>query len=350
MVFEAMGISPMGSNSVPAVAEAKPEVARACGRLVVDLVRRDVRPRSFITRDSLENAVAATAASGGSTNAVLHLLALAHEAGVEFTIDDIERVSRATPLLADLKPGGRYVANDMYEAGGVGILVRRLIEGGFVHGEASTVTGRTLAQEAAAAREKPGQPVVHELADPIKPFGGLVILKGNLAPDGAVLKIAGHERTYHRGPARIFDREEDSFKAVEAGAIQPGDVIVIRYEGPRGGPGMREMLHVTAALNGSGIDHEVALLTDGRFSGGTHGLMVGHVAPEAAVGGPIAALREGDIVVIDVEARRLDVELDNGAIAQRLREWRAPAPRYTSGVMAKYAKLVGSAAAGATTL
>ena len=347
--FEALGISPMNGNGTPAMDPHKRDVARACGRLVVELVQRDIRPRSFITRASLENAVACVAASGGSTNAVLHLLAVAREADVPFTIDDIERVSRATPLIGDLKPGGRYVAPDMYAAGGMGILLRRLIEGGLAHGECPTVTGKTLAEECAAARETPGQPVVRDLATPIKPFGGLVILKGNLAPEGAVVKIAGYERTYHRGPARIFEREEDSFKAVEAGAVQPGDVVVIRYEGPRGGPGMREMLHVTAALNGTGIDEQVALLTDGRFSGGTHGLMVGHVAPEAAMGGPIAALREGDIVVIDIEKRRLDVELDDETIAARLAAWTPPAPRYTRGVMAKYAATVGSAAQGAVT-
>jgi dihydroxy-acid dehydratase len=347
--FEALGISPMGANTVPAMDPGKAEVARACGRLVVELVERDVRPRSFVTRESLENAVAVVAASGGSTNAVLHLLALAREADIAFTLDDIECVSRATPLLADLKPGGRFVASDMHQAGGVGILTRRLLEGGYLHGDCPTVTGRTLAQESARASEAPGQVVVRELDRPIKPFGGLVILKGNLAPEGAVLKIAGNERLYHRGPARVFDREEDAFAAVAAGDILPGDVVVIRYEGPRGGPGMREMLGVTAALNGAGLGESVALLTDGRFSGGTHGLMVGHVAPEAAVGGPIAALREGDVVVFDIDARRLDVELDAATIAQRLAGWTEPAPHYTRGVMAKYARLVGSAAQGAVT-
>jgi len=347
--FEAMGISPMGSNSVPALDARKPEVARACGRLVLDLIERDLRPRALVTRESLENAVAAVAASGGSTNAVLHLLALAREADVEFTIDDIERVSRATPLLADLKPGGRFVASDMHAAGGVGILTRRLLEGGHLHGDCPTVTGRTIGEESLRAPETPGQVVVRPLDRPLKPFGGLVILKGNLAPDGAVLKIAGHERTYHRGPARVFDCEEDAFAAVTGERIRPGDVVVIRYEGPRGGPGMREMLGVTAALNGAGLGESVALLTDGRFSGGTHGLMVGHVAPEAAVGGPIAALREGDVVVFDVEGRRLDVELDAAEIARRLAAWIEPAPRYTRGVMAKYARLVGSAALGAVT-
>ncbi len=347
--FEAMGISPLGANSVPALDARKPEVARACGRLILDLIARDVRARSFVTRASLENAVAAVAASGGSTNAVLHLLALAHEADVEFTIDDIERVSRATPLLADLKPGGRFVASDMHAAGGVGILTRRLLEAGALHADCPTVTGRTIGEESLGVRETPGQEVVRDLARPLKPFGGLVILRGNLAPDGAVLKIAGHERLYHRGPARVFDCEEDAFAAVTHGSIRAGDVIVIRYEGPRGGPGMREMLGVTAALNGAGLGESVALLTDGRFSGGTHGLMVGHVAPEAAAGGPIAALEEGDVVVFDIAARRLDVLVDATSIADRLAAWTPPPPRYTRGVMAKYARLVGSASNGAVT-
>ncbi len=347
--FEALGISPMGANSVPAQDPRKPEVARACGRLVMNLIARDVRPRSFLTREALENAVAVVAASGGSTNAVLHLLALAHEADVPFTIDDIERVSRATPLLADLKPGGRFVASDLHAAGGVGILTRRLLEGGHLHGDCPTVTGRTVGEESLRARETPGQLVVHDLDRPLKPFGGLVILKGNLAPEGAVLKVAGHERMHHHGPARVFDCEEDAFAAVTHGRIHAGDVVVIRYEGPRGGPGMREMLGVTAALNGAGLGQSVALLTDGRFSGGTHGLMVGHVAPEAAASGPIAALQEGDVVVFDVEARRLAVELEPAEIARRLAAWTPRAPRYARGVMAKYARLVGSASLGAVT-
>jgi dihydroxy-acid dehydratase len=312
-------------------------------------VHEDVKPRDIITRDALENAAAAVVASGGSTNAVLHLLAVAHDAGVTFTIDDMERISRATPLLADLKPGGRFVAVDLHKAGGVGLIFQQLLAAGAMHGECLTVSGRTIADEAARVAETPAQQVVRTHRAPLKPFGGLVILKGNLAPEGAVLKVAGHERTFHRGPARVFEREEDAFDAVAASRISAGDVIVVRNEGPRGGPGMREMLGVTAALAGAGLGPKVALLTDGRFSGATHGLMAGHVAPEAAVGGPIAALRDGDVVVIDVENRRIDVELTPAELADRMRTWSPPPSRYVSGVMAKYACLVGSAAAGAVT-
>jgi dihydroxy-acid dehydratase len=347
--FEAMGISPLGSGSVPALDPAKADVARACGKLVVELVERGLHPRDVITRAAIENAMALVAASGGSTNAVLHLLAVAHEANVPFTLDDIERISRQTPLLADLKPGGRFVAPDLHRAGGVALIARRLLEGGHLHADCTTVSGRTIRDDVALAVEQPEQEVVRPIDRPLKPTGGLVILRGTLAPDGAVLKIAGHERTYHRGPARVFDREEDAFAAVEQKRIQPGDVIVIRYEGPRGGPGMREMLGVTAALTGAGLGAQVALLTDGRFSGATHGLMAGHVAPEAALGGPIAALRDGDMIVFDVSARRLDVELDATTIAERMADWAAPASRYTNGVLAKYARLVGSAAQGAVT-
>ena len=347
--FEAMGISPLGSGSVPAVDACRETVARACGRLAVRLVQEDVKPRAIITRAALENAAAAVVASGGSTNAVLHLLAVAHEAEIDFDIDDIQRISAATPLLADLKPGGRYMATDLHRAGGVGLLLRRLLEAGRLHANAPTVTGRTIAEEAAGVQEAEGQDVVRPLSDPLKPAGGLVVLKGNLAPEGCVLKVAGHERHYHRGPARVFEREEDAFAAVNSGGIRAGDVLVIRYEGPRGGPGMREMLGVTAALNGAGLGDGVALLTDGRFSGATHGLMAGHVSPEAAVGGPIAAVREGDIIVFDVAARRLDLEVDDDIIAERCAGWQPPAPRYARGVFARYAATVGSAARGAVT-
>ncbi len=347
--FEVMGISPLGSGSVPAMAPEKTDVARACGRLVLDLVRADLRPSHVITRESLENAARAVVASGGSTNAVLHLLAVARETGVPFDIDDIESLSTGTPLLADLKPGGRFVATDLHRAGGVELIARRLLDGGLLYGDALTVTGRPLSEELADVCEAPRQQVVRTVDDPLKPAGGLVILKGNLAPDGCVLKVAGHERTYHRGPARVFECEEDAFAAVQAGEIREGDVVVIRYEGPRGGPGMREMLGVTAALVGAGLGDAVALLTDGRFSGATRGLMVGHVAPEAAAGGPIAVVEEGDIVVFHVEERRLDLDLPDLELADRLRAWTAPPPRYETGVMAKYARLVGSAAEGAVT-
>ena len=347
--FEAMGISPLGSGSVPALDPAKREVARACGRLVVKLVHDNVNTRSIITRRSIENAVAAVVASGGSTNAVLHLLAVARDADVEFTIDDIDRISRKTPLLADLKPGGRFTAVDLHRAGGVGLILQRLLQADLLDGAAQTVTGRTIGEEVACVSEAPSQQVVRPLEQPLKPFGGLVIMKGNLAPEGAVLKVAGHERMHHRGPARVFEREEDAFEAVSRGAIREGDVVVIRNEGPRGGPGMREMLGVTAALNGAGFGSSVALLTDGRFSGATHGLMAGHVAPEAAVGGPIAAVRDGDTITIDVANRTIDVDLTPAEIAARLRGWTPRPTAYQSGVMAKYAMLVGSASEGAIT-
>jgi dihydroxy-acid dehydratase len=347
--FEMMGISPMGSGSVPALDPNKEEVARECGRLVVRLVEQNVRPHDIITRQSLENAIACVAATGGSTNAVLHLLAVAREAGVPLAIEDFDRISEETPLLVDLKPSGRFTAPDFHHAGGVALLAQRLLSAGRLHGDSRTVTGSTLAEAAQRATETPGQEVVRAVAQPIKATGGLAILKGNLAPEGGVLKVAGHERMVHRGPARVFDREEDAFAAVQGGAIRSGDVIVIRYEGPKGGPGMREMLGVTAAIVGAGLGSEVALLTDGRFSGATHGLMVGHVAPEAAVGGPIAALRDGDPVVVDVEHRRLDVDLSDTEIHRRLDAWEPPAARYANGVMGKYARLVSSAAVGAVT-
>jgi dihydroxy-acid dehydratase len=348
-VMEFLGISPMGSNGIPATVAEKDEAAFNAGKLVMDLLRSDLRPSQILTRKSIENAIASVAATGGSTNAVLHLLAIAREAGVELTIDDFDRISARTPLIADLKPGGRFVANDLYRAGGIQLVSKRLVDAGLIHGDAMTVTGKTIAEAAGIARETPGQEVVRPMANPLKPTGGLVILKGNLAPEGCVVKVAGHERMMHRGPARVFDREEDAFKAVQAGKIKDNDVVVIRYEGPKGGPGMREMLGVTGALVGAGLGDSVALLTDGRFSGATHGLMAGHVAPEAAHGGPIAAVREGDSIVLDIKARRLDVEISEQEMKSRLSQWTPPQPRYKSGVMAKYAKLVSSASEGAVT-
>jgi len=347
--LEFLGISPMGSNGIPATVTEKDEAAFNAGKLVVELLRHDLRPAQILTRKALENAIASVAATGGSTNAVLHLLAIAHEAGVELSIDDFDRISARTPLIADLKPGGRFVANDLYKAGGIQLVAKRLIDAGLVHGDAMTVTGKTFAEAARIAQENPGQEVVRPLSNPLKPTGGLVILRGNLAPEGCVVKVAGHERMIHKGPARVFDREEDAFQAVQKGQIKPNDVLVIRYEGPKGGPGMREMLGVTAALVGAGLGDSVALLTDGRFSGATHGLMAGHVAPEAAHGGPIAAVRDGDTIAFDIKARRLDVEISPQELSSRLRQWTPPPPRYTTGVMAKYAKLVSSASLGAVT-
>jgi dihydroxy-acid dehydratase len=347
--FEAMGISPMGSAMVPAMNGGKADVAREVGRLAVQALSQDLRPREVITRESLENAIACVCASGGSTNGVLHLLAVAREAGVELEIDDFERISRATPLLADLKPGGSFVATDLYKAGGVGVIAKRLAEVGLLHGDAITVTGRTVGEEAQATEETPGQVVVRPAAEPLKPEGGLAILRGNLAPDGCVVKLAGTERLSQTGPARVFEAEEDAFAAVSRQEIKPGDVVVIRNEGPAGGPGMREMLQVTAALVGEGLGEQVALLTDGRFSGATRGLMAGHVAPEAVRGGPIGAIRDGDEIRFDVEARRLDVALSDEEIAERLAAYRPPAPHYDSGVMAKYARSVSSASEGAVT-
>ena len=348
-VLEFLGISPMGSNGIPATVAEKEDAAFNAGKLVVDLLRRDLRPSQILTRKAVENAIAAVAATGGSTNAVLHLLAIAREAGVELTIDDFDRISSRTPLIADLKPGGRFVANDLYKAGGIQLIAKRLVDGDLIHADAMTVTGKTIAEAAQMANETSGQEVVRSLANPLKPTGGLVILKGNLAPEGCVVKVAGYERMVHKGPARVFDREEDAFQAVQRGQIKPNDVVVIRYEGPKGGPGMREMLGVTAALVGAGLGDSVALLTDGRFSGATHGLMAGHVAPEAAHGGPIAAVRDGDTIIFDVHARRLDVEISEEELKARLRQWTPPPPRYTAGVMAKYAKLVSSASEGAVT-
>jgi len=348
-VMEFLGISPMGSNGIPATVAEKDEAAFSAGKLVIDMLRSDLRPAQIITRASIENAIASVAATGGSTNAVLHLLAIAREAGVELTIDDFDVISTRTPLIADLKPGGRFVASDLYQAGGIQLVAKRLIDAGLIHGDALTVTGKTISEAAQITKETPGQEVVRPLARPLKPTGGLVILRGNLAPEGCVVKVAGHERMIHKGPARVFDREEDAFHAVQHGQIKPNDVVVIRYEGPKGGPGMREMLGVTAALVGAGLGEWVALLTDGGFSGATHGLMAGHVAPEAAHGGPIAVVRDGESIVFDIKARRLDVEIPEAEISARLRQWSPPPPRYTTGVMAKYAKLVSSASEGAVT-
>jgi dihydroxy-acid dehydratase len=347
--FEALGISPGGSAMVPAEDEEKGTVAEKIGELVMTVLADDLRPSQVITRKSLENAIACACASGGSTNVVLHLLAVAREAGIELSIDDFERISRATPLLADLKPGGRFVATDLYRAGGVPLILKRLDEAGILHGEEITVSGRTIREEAADASEAPGQEVVRPLSDPLKAEGGLAILRGNLAPGGAVVKLAGTERTKQAGPARVFESEEECFRVVKDQGIRPGDIVVIRNEGPAGGPGMREMLQVTAAIVGEGLGEDVALLTDGRFSGATRGLMAGHVAPEAVKGGPIAALREGDEITLDVDARRIDVALSDEEIAQRIAEYEPPEIVYTRGVMAKYAATVSSAELGAIT-
>jgi dihydroxy-acid dehydratase len=347
--FEALGISPGGSAMVPAEADEKGTVAERIGELVMRVLVEDLRPSRVITRDSLENAIACACASGGSTNVVLHLLAVAREAGIELDIDDFERISLATPLLADLKPGGRFVATDLYRAGGVPLILSRLAEVGILHGDAITVSGRTIGEEAEVAVEAEGQEVVRPVSDPLKSEGGLAIMRGNIAPEGAVVKLAGTERKKQVGPARVFESEEECFGAVKDQKILSGDIVVIRNEGPAGGPGMREMLQVTAAIVGEGLGEEVALLTDGRFSGATRGLMAGHVAPEAVKGGPIAAVREGDEITFDVEARRLDVALSDEEIARRVAEYHVPEPPFRRGVMAKYAAIVGSASAGAVT-
>ncbi len=349
MAFEVLGISPMGSAMVPAEHTSRADEAYAAGELVVDVLRRGLRPSDVITRESLENAIAAVATSGGSTNGVLHLLAVAREMGVDLTIDDFDVVAQRTPLLCDLKPGGRYVAADLYKAGGVPLVARRLLEAGLLHENAMTVTGRTIGEHAREATETAGQQVVRPFDDPIKATGGLAILRGNLAPEGCVVKLSGHERRHQRGPAKVFEGEEAAMDAVLHGGIERGDIVVIRNEGPAGGPGMREMLAVTAAINGAGLGEHVALLTDGRFSGATHGFMAGHVAPEAVRGGPIAAVRDGDEIVIDVDARRLEVALDDDEIAARVRHYEPPPPTDTTGVLGKYARLVGSASEGAVT-
>jgi dihydroxy-acid dehydratase len=348
-VMEMIGLSPMGFNSVPAMDPLKDEISFACGKVVLNLLQKGIMPRDILTREAFENAIASVAATGGSTNAVLHLLAIAREAGVELEIEDFQTVSARTPLLADLKPSGRFVASDMHRAGGIRLLARRLLNGKHLHSSAKTVTGLTIGTETESAVETPGQEVIVPLDRPLKATGGLVILRGNLAPEGCVAKISGHERLEQRGPARVFESEEDAMAAVTAKKIQAGDVVVIRNEGPKGGPGMREMLGVTAAIVGEGLGDSVALLTDGRFSGATRGLMAGHVSPEAALGGPIAGVRDGDMIRFDVRKRVLEVEVSDEVLRQRMALWKAPQPRYPTGVFAKYGALVSSASQGAIT-
>jgi len=348
-ILEVIGLCPFGMASVPQPDDRKLDICIEAGKIIVDAVRRDLKPRDICTRDAFENAIASVAASGGSTNAVLHLLAMAHEAGIDLKIEDFQAISNRTPLLCDLKPAGKYTAVDVDRAGGIPVIAQRLVEGGFVHKDAITITGRTIAEEAAQAHETPGQEVIKTIAAPIKKSGGIVILKGSLAPEGGVIKVTGIDRKIHQGPARVFGREEDAMDAVIHGRIKPGDVVVIRYEGPKGGPGMREMLGVTGAIMGAGLGDSVAMVTDGRFSGATRGFMVGHVAPEAFVGGPIAALQDGDPVTIDIEHQKIDIDLPAEVIAQRLQGWQAPPPAYTTGVFSKYVLTVGSASKGAVT-
>ena len=349
IAFEFLGISPMGFNGIPALDPQKKSVSTQCGNFIIDLLKRDLRPKQIITRDALENAIAAVASTGGSTNAVLHFLALAHEIGVELNIDDFDTINQRIPLITDLKPGGKYLAADLYQAGGTRLVAKRLIEAGLLKGDCITVTGRTLNEETETASETPGQKVLYPVESPIKSTGGLVILHGNLAPEGCVVKVAGNKKLTHSGPAKVFNCEEDAFTAVQQGQIVSGDVVVIRYEGPQGGPGMREMLGVTSAIVGAGLGESVALLTDGRFSGATHGLMAGHVAPEASKGGPIAAVETGDIVTMDIPSRRLDVDITPEELKTRLSQWIVPTAKYTSGVLAKYSKTVSSASKGAVT-
>jgi dihydroxy-acid dehydratase len=346
---EILGIARMGSGSIPATDPAKDQEAVEVGELVMELIRKDLRRSQIITRQAIENAIASIATTGGSTNGVLHFLAIAREFGIELELDDFQEISRRTPMFVDLKPGGRFVAPDLHQAGGIGLVAKRLKEAGLLHCDTLTVTGRTIGEEADAAHETPGQQVVRPVDNPLKKSGGLVVLRGNVAPEGCVVKLAGHERTVHQGPARVFDAEDTVLPAIVQGEIKPGDVVVIRYEGPSGGPGMREMLAITGAIVGAGLGETVALITDGRFSGATRGLMIGHVAPEAAKGGPLAALYDGDQITIDTTNGRIDVALSDAEIQARMADWQAPPPRYTSGVMAKYARLVSSASIGAIT-
>ncbi len=349
MALEFLGISPAGANAVPALGKAKAEEARKAGRLVMELLKNDVKPRDIMTREAFDNAIAGVAATAGSTNAVLHLLAIAREAGVPLTIDDFDEIAWRTPIVASMKPGGLYVAEDLYNAGGYGLVSKELVGAELAHAETRNVSGESFGQIATAAVAAPEQKVIVSMAEPISPHGGIAILRGNLAPDGCVVKLAGHGRRLHRGPAKVFNREEECFAAVQAGKIVDGDVVVIRYEGPVGGPGMREMLGVTAAIQGAGLGDSVALITDGRFSGATHGFMVGHITPEAANGGPMGLVHDGDTIVLDVEARRLDLEVSEDELAKRREAWVAPPPKYTTGVFSKYAKSVASASEGAIT-